>query len=135
MYTNALRAGVWYFASIFALGFVLGTIRILLLAPIAGETAAVLIESPVILTASWFAGRYFIKRLGVTSHVASRALMGLCAFALLIVAEALLAIYGFGQAADEFLRNFRTVAGGAGLFGQILFGLFPLIDVFVRRRG
>ncbi len=132
---NALRAGFWYFASIFALGFVLGAIRAVILAPLIGETAAVLIESPFILAASWFASRYFIRRFDVASHIAARATMGLCAFVLLIAAEALLAIYGFGETPETFLNKFYSTAGAIGLFGQTLFGLFPLINLMLRRHN
>ena len=132
---NALHAGFWYFASIFALGFVLGAIRVPVLAPLIGETAAVLIESPFILTASWFASRYFIKRFGVSAHIATRAMMGLCAFIFLMAAEALLAIYGFDQTPEVFLNNYYNTAGAVGLFGQILFGLFPLLNLMLRRHN
>ena len=51
---NTLKAGVTYFAIIFALGFAFGTIRVLILLPHMGEMAAVLMEGPFILGASWF---------------------------------------------------------------------------------
>jgi hypothetical protein len=52
-----VSAALRYFGLIFALGFLLGTVRTLLLAPATGATAAVLIELPVMLGASWLAAR------------------------------------------------------------------------------
>src|SRR4051794_12041687 len=42
----ATRAGVSYAAIIFSIGFIFGTIRVLLVAPGLGETAAVSLEAP-----------------------------------------------------------------------------------------
>ena len=50
---NAVKAGIVYFLAVFAIGFLLGTIRILWITPWLGDGAAVLLELPVILTASW----------------------------------------------------------------------------------
>ena len=42
--TRAIAAAVVYFALAFAAGFVLGTVRVMLVGPRIGEIAAVLIE-------------------------------------------------------------------------------------------
>jgi len=47
-----LRPALAYFLPVFALGFVLGTVRTLWLAPMLGELAAVAAELPVMLAAS-----------------------------------------------------------------------------------
>lgn len=69
---TAIKAGAIYFAAAFALGFVLGTIRVLWLAPHVGETAAVLAEQPVMLTVSWFAAGWLIRR----HHIARARAVG-----------------------------------------------------------
>jgi hypothetical protein len=46
------KAGVAYAVAVFAIGFLLGTARILLLAPHVGSTIAVSVEVPLILAAS-----------------------------------------------------------------------------------
>ncbi|TIX75996.1 MAG: hypothetical protein E5V21_21505, partial [Mesorhizobium sp.] len=50
---RAIRLGAVYFASVFAVGFALGTIRMLVLVPQLDELGAVAVELPVILTAAW----------------------------------------------------------------------------------
>ncbi|TAD74130.1 MAG: hypothetical protein EAY70_11640 [Sphingomonadales bacterium] len=47
-----LRAAIAYWAVVFALGFVLGTIRVLWVIPLVGLIPATLIELPLILTGS-----------------------------------------------------------------------------------
>lgn len=125
---SALKAGCAYFASAFALGFALGTLRVLLVEPRLGALNAVLLETPFMLAASWLLCGFWIKRFLVGSGVAPRLGMGALAFALLIGAEMLLGRYGFGRAFHEILAAYGTAAGAAGLAAQILFGLFPLVQ-------
>ncbi|MEL7429628.1 MAG: hypothetical protein AAFN43_06475 [Pseudomonadota bacterium] len=49
---NTIFAGAAYFAIVFAAGFILGAARTFLLAPVAGEMLAVLVELPFILAVS-----------------------------------------------------------------------------------
>jgi len=65
---------------VFLIGFILGTIRVLLLVPRLGETTAVIVEAPIMLTASWFVCRWSVDRLDVRRTVSARSLMRLAAF-------------------------------------------------------
>lgn len=125
-YSHPINAGAIYFALIFALGFVLGTIRVLWLVPATGVTAAVLIEQPFMLTASWFAAGWRVKRHGLVTKGA-RAAMGAVALMLLFIAEPLFAYSLFGQSPADWLRGVFTMPGPIGLAGQIAFGLMPLL--------
>ena len=51
---RATKAGALYAIIVFVIGFMLGTIRVLLVAPRLGETTADIIEAPIMLAASWF---------------------------------------------------------------------------------
>ena len=84
---RATKAGALYAIVVFSIGFILGTIRVLLLAPRLGETTAVIIEAPIMLSASWFVCRWCVARLNVRRTVPARSLMGLVAFLVLISAE------------------------------------------------
>jgi len=84
---RATTAGALYAITVFLIGFILGTIRILLLAPHLGETTAVLVEAPMMLVASWFVCRWWVDRLDVTRTVLARSLTGLVAFLVLMSAE------------------------------------------------
>lgn len=124
---NALRAGVAYFALVFAAGFGLGTIRALLLVPALGAAPAVAIELPVMLVFAWIACGWLVRRFAVPAIPGARLAMGAAAFALLMAAEAALAVLGFGQSPEAYLAGLATPAGLLGLAGQVAFGLMPLV--------
>lgn len=118
--TNALA----YWAAVFALGFVLGTVRTLWLAPLMGHMAAVLAELPVMLAAAWLCARAILARRPLAERGAALA-MGAIAFVLLLGAELLLGIFAFGLTPEGWLRSLGEPAGLLGLAGQIGFALIP----------
>jgi hypothetical protein len=54
---RATKAGALYAITVFLIGFILGSMRILLVGLCLGQTIAVIGEAPFILTASWFVCR------------------------------------------------------------------------------
>lgn len=120
-------AGALYFASVFALGFVLGTIRVLWIVPLIGETTAVFIELPFMLLAAWVICGLIIRRGGVSSALGARAIMGAGALILLLAAEWALSLMVFGRTVAETAAHYGEAPGALGLAGQVLFGIFPLI--------
>lgn len=125
-----VRAGIVYFGVVFAAGFVLGTLRVLVVVPRLGEAAAVALEVPVMLAIAWIACGRIIAALRVPGDWPARATMGAVAFALLMAAETALAILAFGRSPAEHLASYREAAALLGLAGQVGFGLMPLL-----RRG
>lgn len=123
-------AALRYFLAIFALGFMLGTIRTLWLAPAIGATAAVLCELPAMLAASWWLAHRIVRRTRLSPGAALG--MGALAFALLMAAEALLAALLVGQSLAQWAGDLVRTPGWIGLSGQVLFGLFPALAA--RRR-
>ena len=123
---NIFKAGAAYFAIIFSLGFILGTVRVLAVIPRIGEFAATLLELPLILTASWFVSGWLIKKMRIAPQTSSRLLMGAVAFGLIMTAEPLLGLL-FGSSLSEQWLALQRPAGIAGLAGQALFGLIPWI--------
>jgi hypothetical protein len=63
------EAGALYAIIVFLMGFIFGTIRVLLLVPRLGETTAVIVEAPIMLAASWFVCRWCVDRLNVMRTV------------------------------------------------------------------
>jgi hypothetical protein len=88
-------AGALYALIVFLIGFILGTGRVLMIAPLLGETAAVGLEAPVMLVASWFVCRWCVDRLDVPRRVGNRSLIGVVAFGVLIAAEFALGALAF----------------------------------------
>lgn len=114
---------------LFALGFLLGTIRVIFVAPRIGELAATIMEVPVMLVAAYFACRWAIRRWQVPPAIAARVAMVPWFLSLLFVFEALLGLALFGRSVSEQWAAFRTPAGLVGLSAQIIASLLPLIVV------
>jgi hypothetical protein len=128
---RALIAASVYFLALFALGFVLGTIRVLVVAPRIGEIAAVFAEVPVMLTAAYFACRWAVRRWQVPRGIAIRWAMVLWFLALLLMFEALLGSLLFGRSlADQW----AAVTGPAGLLGLSAQIIAALLPVFVGKQ-
>jgi hypothetical protein len=60
---RALTAATVYFLTLFALGFLLGSIRVLFVAPQIGVLGATLLEVPLMLAAASFLCRWAVGRL------------------------------------------------------------------------
>ncbi|MBI1391106.1 MAG: hypothetical protein GC152_00045 [Alphaproteobacteria bacterium] len=125
--TPSIRAGAIYFAAVFSLGFALGTVRVLFLVPRYGETASTVLELPAMLVASWFICGSILARFPTVRGRGARLMMGAAAFALLMLAELILATTLFGRPPGEHLARYGTLAGAVGLAGQICFALMPLV--------
>ena len=121
-----LKSGFLYFLGIFALGFVLGTIRTLVLVPRIGALSGVLLEIPVMLTASWFFSIRLITRYSVPKDLKSLLCFGQWGFFLLIITETLFAVYVFGQSWSVYLDGLQTLPGFLGLTAQFIFGIIPV---------
>lgn len=105
----------------------LGTIRVLVIAPaLRSETVAVILELPLMLLASWFAARRLVAR-HAPMPLKARLAMGGLAFALLMGAEAVLAVSAFGQTVSEWAASLSALPGIIGLAGQLGFALMPAL--------
>lgn len=117
-------AAAAYFGIVFAAAFVLGAVRVLVVAPALGPLLAVALEVPLVLGLSWAVAGWVLRRWPVPPS--QRLHMGGVAFVLLMAAEAGLAL-AFGQSWGEFLRGLGTPAGLLGLAGQIGFAIIPAL--------
>ena len=123
---QSLAAGAAYFAIVFALGFVLGTIRVLVLSLAVGDIGGTLIEPPVMLAASSFVCGSLVLRFRVPPDWPDRLAMGGVAFGLLMAAELCMSILLFGRSPGAHLETYRSWGAIAGLVGQLLFAAMPL---------
>ncbi len=129
----SVKAGVAYFAIVFAVAFGLGTLRVLIVAPVLGALVAVLVEVPVVLGVAWFVCRALTWRLSVPDAMRPRLTMGGVAFGLLLLAELGGSIVLNGQSPVEFVASWGQMPGLMGLIAQIGFALIPLMQM--RRLG
>ncbi|MFM9939444.1 MAG: hypothetical protein ACKVP7_08105 [Hyphomicrobiaceae bacterium] len=121
---RTVAAGAAYFALVFAIGFVFGTIRVLLMAPRLGEHA-VSIELPIMLMLSWFSCLGLVDRFTVPPNALARLSMGAVAFALLMFGELAVSIFGFGRTLSQHAANYFRPLPALGLAAQVLFAIFP----------
>lgn len=121
-----LLAAAAYWAAVFLAGFVLGTLRVLFVAPRLGETPAVLVEMPLMLAASWVAARRIVRRAGNT-RMADAIAIGALAFALLLASELVLAATLFGRTPGQWLAALFVMPGLLGLAGQLVFAAMPAL--------
>ena len=123
-----LRPALAYAAIVFAAGFALGTLRVLLIAPRLGERAAVALALPVMLALSWLAAGWVLRRWPLPGPVAGLA-MGALAFAVLLVLELATGVVLFGRSLPEALSAMLTPPGLFGLAAQIGFALAPTVRI------
>lgn len=125
--SRALRAGGVYALAVFAIGFVLGTARVLLVAPRIGEFAAVAIEVPVMLAIAWPICARIVRSFAL-GRGSERAAMGVSAFVLLMALEWALALLLFRRSVAQMIGGYGTAAGLLGLAGQVGFALLPFLQ-------
>jgi hypothetical protein len=92
-----------------------------------GQAAAVVVEAPIILTASWFVCRWCVDRLDVRRTVPALSFMGLVAFLALMSAEFGLGAV-FGRPLVDQLATYGTRPGAIGLAAQVIFAAFLVIQ-------
>lgn len=117
--------GLVYFALVFAAGFVLGTIRVLVLEPRLGSRLAELIEIPVMLFVIYGAAKYVIGKLPASDSRSPGLIVGLTGLALLLLCEFTLVLALRGMTPDQYFASRDPLAFGAYLVSLALFGLMP----------
>lgn len=123
---RALKAGAAYFAVVFAVGFVLGVARTLWIAPLIGERAAELAETPVMLLASFAAARWAVRRFALTT--ARLALLaGAAGLAFLAGAEIAVVLFVRGMSLAQYARSRDPVAFAIYLAALILYAAMPAL--------
>jgi hypothetical protein len=121
---RVMRAAAAYWALVFALGFVLGTVRVLWIVPAVGLLAATALELPVMLGASWIASGWLVRRFALAAR-GEALTAGALAFAILMAAECALAGVLSGETPGEWLAGLAAPHAALGLAGQAVFALMP----------
>jgi hypothetical protein len=122
-----LKSALLYFALVFGAGFLLGTIRVLLVVPRLGVRTAELIEMPVMIAISFLVARWIIRRFPVPPSTTERIAIGLVALVLLLGAEFTFVLWLQGRTISEYLASRDPVAGIAYLIALGVFAAMPLV--------
>jgi hypothetical protein len=126
------RLAFAYFASIFVVGFLLGAVRTLWIAPRLGERAAELVELPLMVGASFLVARALISR-STGVGIGAAALVGLAALALLLCAELAVVAFVRGQTLADYVASRDPLSGFAYVLALLLFAAMPAL--ISRRRS
>jgi hypothetical protein len=121
------KAGVLYFALVFAAGFVLGIVRTQWVVPRLGVRTAELLESPIMLAITVLAARFVVRRCALPPAVATRLGTGLIALGILLTAEFGVALWLRGLTLRESVTGRDPVSGSVYLGLLVLFALMPLL--------
>jgi hypothetical protein len=120
-----LKPAVFYFVLVFATGFLLGTLRVVLIVPRLGERAAKLLEMPVMLIAVVFAARWTNQRYPEPAGPGSRLGIGLTALGFMLGAEVAVGLGFRGLSPIESLTNRDPISGAAYYVSLLLFAAMP----------
>jgi len=127
---DTLKAGVVYFALVFAAGFVLGILRTLWVVPRLGVRTAELAEAPIMFGISILAARWVVRHIQLSQLRSRRLTMGCIALGLMLLAEFTLDLWIRGTTIRGYFAA-RDPISGTVYF--LTLGAFAVIPVFVGR--
>jgi hypothetical protein len=130
MAAQILKAGILYFALVFGAGFVLGTIRTLLVVPRIGTRMAELLEMPIMLVVTIAVSRWVVLFLLVPIVPFARLGMGGIALGLLLLAEFGFVLWVRGL---SIRRYFSTRDRVSGTVYYVMLGVFAIMPLLVAR--
>ena len=129
---QVLKAGVLYFALVFAAGFALGTVRVLWLVPAVGTRLAELVEAPLMLVVTVLAARWMVRRFVVAASLQTRLGVGLVALGLLLAVEFTVVLWLRGLTIADYMATRDPVSGAVYV---VLLGVFAVMPALVGRRS
>lgn len=122
---TTILAGTGYFAAVFAVGFLLGTIRVLFVVPLIGDSRAELVEMPLMLIAVFLAARWIVLRFNLPVGAAGRLPPGCIALALMLSGEWLVMTFLRNQTFAEYLASRNFLALSMYALSLLAFALMP----------
>ena len=114
---------VVYFVAVFAVGFALGVLRVVLIVPALGERSAELAEMPFMIAASVALAWRLRRRWPL--DVPSAAMGGVLALALLLGAAVSVVVALRGLRLDQYLASRDPLSGAAYVAALCVFALAP----------
>lgn len=122
---QVVKAGLLYFALVFAVGVVLGAIRTRWVVPRVGTRTAELMEMPIMLAVTIVAARWTVLRLSVPMMWSARLEMGCVALVLMLIAEFGFVLWVRGFSIKAYFSTRDPVAGAAYYLMLVVFAIMP----------
>jgi len=126
-YAMVLLAGFYYFLGMFAIGFMLGPLRMFVLTPRVGKVKAVLIEGLVLAPLMPVVARVSMQYAHTPATVADRLTLGAVAWVLLMLAEFATGYFLMRLSPTRYFKKLTQPEGLIGLVFQLLFAVTPLL--------
>lgn len=120
------KAGLLYFGTVFGVGFLLGIIRTLWIAPRFGTRAAELIESPFMLVVIICSARWILRRGVIASRRFDLLKVGFIALAMILVAEFTFVLLLRGISIADYFAERDPIAGTVYYIMLMAFALMPI---------
>jgi hypothetical protein len=130
---SVLRIATAYATAVFGAGFVLGSMRVLVVEPRIGARAAELLELPFMIAASFLAAGWVNRRLDAGDPFGRRLAVGAVALVVLLAAEAVTGLALRGASLRDALVNPDPIAGPLYYFSLALFAALPALRAARRR--
>jgi hypothetical protein len=111
--------------------FVLGTIRVLWLAPAVGTRTAELLEMPVMFAVIILSARWTARYFSIPYTVLSRLAMGGMALALILALDFTVVLWVRGLSFSQYIESFDPLAGTAYF---VMLGVSAIMPLLVARR-
>lgn len=124
---RVMSSGLVYFAMVFAAGFAMGILRVLVLVPRLGDRLSELLEMPLMLVVIVLSARFVVRRFDVSCSITTRLVIGFFALALLVGAELFLVTILQDQSLVQYIASRDPVSGSVYAVMLVLFALMPLI--------
>ena len=129
-----LKLGAVYFASVFAAGFALRTVRTLWVAPRLGERLAESAEAPLMLAISTLVARASVRRHPELTRSTKWLGVGMLALAMMLLVEFTVVLRLRGMSLDEYFSTRDPVSGSVYYASLALFTILPFL-AFHWRQG
>lgn len=127
VWRRLLSAAAIYFVIVFAVGLILGPMRVLWLEPWLGRTLAVLCEAPFLILAMWSGARWAPAWAKLETGWWLRLMTGVAALAMQQVADLAVGFGLRGMTLSDQLAYFATPPGLIYAATLVLFAAMPLI--------
>ncbi len=130
-----VKLGLAYFALVFAIGFILGTLRVLWLVPALGERQAELLEIPVMIAASFLVARFLVTRERPPLSHMNALWAGVIALFLLLGAEFTIVLELRGFSLSEYFATRDPISATAYYASLLVFMLLPWLIAAREHKG
>jgi len=123
--SQTIRLALLYFIIVFAVGFVLGSIRVMFMVPAIGERWAELLEMPLMLLAITYTAKYLVYTYSMQIGLKGWLYIGIFALIFLLAVEFTVVLGLRDISLSEYFHSKDNVTGSAYLISLIIFMLMP----------